>query len=133
MDHYYSGDIFVRDDTELTLAGPNGTSGGIDNRDNGRSVSNIYEYRDTPLLPGGKKSLAEVKFPLDGKYPTSEGKKSASNPSLRTGSGSASSLKDSQSVVSSNPIGSLSRSPGGLKKARSRSNTLETEVPQTTV
>ncbi|KAI5712649.1 hypothetical protein M8J75_010218 [Diaphorina citri] len=101
VNHYYSGDIFVRDDTELTMPSVNGVgSSGIDNRDQ-RSV---------------------------------KGKMSASNPSLRTGSGSASSLKDSTSVVSSNPIGSLSRSPGGLKKGRSRSNTLDTDsVPQTTV
>ncbi|KAI5750278.1 hypothetical protein M8J76_014309 [Diaphorina citri] len=121
VNHYYSGDIFVRDDTELTMPSVNGVgSSGIDNRDQ-RSVSNIYEYRDTPPIGSQKKS--EVK-----------GKMSASNPSLRTGSGSASSLKDSTSVVSSNPIGSLSRSPGGLKKGRSRSNTLDTDsVPQTTV
>uniref|UniRef100_A0A8D8YR27 Neuroligin-2 n=1 Tax=Cacopsylla melanoneura TaxID=428564 RepID=A0A8D8YR27_9HEMI len=128
VDHYYSGDIFVRDDTELTLATANGVGGGIDNRDQ-RSVSNIYEYRDTPPIG----PITQKKPPPASDRSDSKAKMSASNPSLRTGSGSASSLKDNHSV-SSNPIGSLSRSPGGLKKGRSRSNTLDTDsVPQAEV
>jgi hypothetical protein len=56
VNHYYSGDIFVRDDTELTMPSVNGVaSSGIDNRDQ-RSVSNIYEYRDTPPIGSQKKS-----------------------------------------------------------------------------
>lgn len=87
-DRYYGGDIMLRDEM-------GDTHEGIDNH----SATNVYEYRDTPPpKPKPKQQLNHY-----------EQRRSASTPSLRTGS--AISLKDSSSFTTSSPTGEPRKVP----------------------
>lgn len=129
-DRFYSGDIMLHDDGN--------DPEGIENH----SVSNTYEYRDTPP-PKVKRNNSQPQLqmqdikdlkgrPTGMQNVSYDPRRSASVPSLRTNS--ASSLKDTNSVVSSSP-GGPRRTPVTNHRKVPKPQTLLTEggVPQTQV